>query len=1048
MRRLILILVVIGTTITSMAQNVEDKLSSSTMMFLSELRGEITLPKADDSSQANMKKANARTNSTEDKTSRFVRPIVEPEYVNGIQMISAFLTVSDGDYSKAQTLGVIISEKFGNVATALIPTDKIMEVAALPNVTNIEVGEIMQTHNDQQRTLTRAYDAITNSSAAQALGITSPYTGKGVIVGIIDQGIDFQHLAFKDKNGKSRIIRALTLKAGSNVNYDVHSTEEAINNLTYDTNNADHGTHTSAIAAGSSVIVNGNDVTVTDDHANATYGGMAPEADLVIIGLRTIYTTNMANSIKQICAFADRQNKPCVINLSIGSLEGPHDGTGPLASALADCVGDNHIIVFSAGNDGMRANKYVKLGTSNGGGCYATGTSTLSKPMMANIQRSYEDADGNVTLDAPTILAYARTPNVATSLKFHVVDTSTGAVVYSSNAYTTTSGQTIDITGSTGLAQYFKSTTSDANHHGEKGKIYILSKQNSTNKKYYWEIYAPVMRSTSFTTANGIKKGKYAFCISIYPASGSQSSIIDLWETAEHGCWFGNDLTLNSSAYNLVNGSDDCSVSNNACYPNVISCGAYTSKNVTTDYTGNTNDFTDLFPNIGDHSYFSGWQTAESPLGVALPTIMAPAARVVSAVNHYHTTTVDNASFYNANKKENLMVNNQNYPYGFMGGTSMSAPCVSGIIALWMQACLEKGITPTPDYMKEVMQNTWITDEWTNGTAEGAHGAKTFGTHGKINAIAGLRYILGLPETPIIAASPTTLNFETTVGNSEELTFNVASAYVRDKITATLSDESGVFTVSPTTITPAEAKEGKTITVTFSPTAIGTYTGTITLASDGAESVNVNLNATATKAYPNYFDVAISSMGLSTLYLDFPVEIPYETEPDLLGVYYIIGINGKELRAARLNKDIPANTGVIVQGNSGTYRFYKTDSPTPLKYPSLLSGSIEDITQAQALEQAQKSGTIYTLGRGTDSYINFYPYAEPTLHANKAFFIYEDENNAKRFTLSFSGDATGINQIDNDRNDGAWYTIQGIRLNGKPNQKGIYIYNGNTHIIK
>ena len=165
-------------------------------------------------------------------------------------------------------------------------------------------------------------------------------------------------------------------------------------------------------------------------------------------------------------------------------------------------------------------------------------------------------------------------------------------------------------------------------------------------------------------------------------------------------------------------------------------------------------------------------------------------------------------------------------------------------------------------------------------------------------------------------------------------------------------------------------------------------------------------------------------------------------------MYYIIGINGKELRAARLNKDIPANTGVIIQGNSGTYRFYKTDSPSPLKYPSLLSGSIEDITQAQALEQAQKSGTIYTLGRGTDSYINFYPYAEPTLHANKAFFIYEGENNAKRFTLSFSGDATGIHQIDNDRNDGAWYTIQGIRLNGKANQKGIYIYNGNTHIIK
>jgi subtilisin family serine protease len=221
------------------------------------------------------------------------------------------------------------------VATALIPTDKIMEVAALPNVTNIEVGEIMQTHNDQQRTLTRAYDAITNSSAAQALGITSPYTGKGVIVGIIDQGIDFQHIAFKDKNGKSRIIRALTLKAGSTLNYDVHSTEEAINNLTYDTNNADHGTHTSAIAAGSSVIVNGNDVTVTDDHANATYGGMAPEADLVIIGLRTISTTNMANSIKHHhdgSSLYGCQRKSCMGQHGAHETGGSRDETGVGAS--------------------------------------------------------------------------------------------------------------------------------------------------------------------------------------------------------------------------------------------------------------------------------------------------------------------------------------------------------------------------------------------------------------------------------------------------------------------------------------------------------------------------------------------------------------------------------------------------------------------------------------------------------------------------------------------------------------------------------------------
>ncbi len=1048
MKRLILILVVIGTTITSMAQNVEDKLSASTQMLLSELRGEITLPKADATTQPLKRRANARTISTKDVTTQFTRPIVQPEYVNGVKVISAFLSVNDNDYSKAKALGVIIQRCFGNVATALIPTDKIMEVAALPNVTNIEVGEIMQSYNDQQRLLSGAYDAITNSSAAQALGITSPYTGKGVIVGVIDRGIDFQHLAFKDKNGKTRIKRAYTLSGSTLVE---HTTESAINSLTTDINSIDHGTHTSSTAGGSSVIVNGNNVTVTDDHANATYGGSAPEADLVLCGLSTLENTQIANAIGKICDFADAEGKPCVINLSVGSMDGPHDGTGPFATVLNNCAGDNHIIVFSAGNYAMKAAEYVKLGTSNGGGCYASGTSTYSKPMMANIQRSYNDADGNYTLDAPTIIAYARKASVQTSLKFHVVNTNTGAIVYSTQSYTSSHSFDMTSTYAEDMAKYFKSTTDDLNERGDKGRIYIIRSYDQNNKKYYWKIYAPKLTSTSYTTVNGIKKSNYALCVSIYPtySSSSNNTIIDMWETTEDGCWFGNDLTLSSTSYNLVKGNDECSVSDNATYPNVISVGAYISKNVVTGWDGTVKDYTDIFPNLGDHGYFSSWQTSGyGPLGTPLPTISGPGARVAAAVNHYHTTSVDGDSYYDPNRPERLVVNNANYPYGTMWGTSMSAPCVSGIIAQWLQACEEEGITANPDYIKEVLANSQKRDEWTEGTAAGAHGAKTFGTNGKIDATAGLKYILGVPKDPVINAEPTSLTFETSIGTSVEQSFHVTGTGLKDNITVTLADENGVFSVSPTTITRAEAKEGIDITVTFSPSAIDSYTGTITLSSEDAESVTINLNATATKVTPDYFDVTISSVGLTTLYLDFPVSIPYETEPDLLGVYYIIGVNGKELRAARLSQDIPANTGVIVQGNSGTYRFYKTNNPTPLKYPTLLSGSTEDITKAQALEQAQKSGTIYTLGKGTDSYINFYPYAENILHANKAFFIYEGENNAKYFTLSFGGEASGISQIDTERQDGTWYTIQGIMLNGKPTQKGLYIHNGNIHIIK
>lgn len=1044
MRRLIIFILFMGATISGFAQN-ENKLSASTMMFLSEQRGEIVLPKADAKPQPGKRKIGARTTSTKDIQTELTRPIAEPEYVNGVKMISAFLCNNDCDFTAAEALGVIIECKFDSIAVALIPVDKIMDVAALSNVTNIEVAEMMTLYNDEQRTFTNTDDVLCNTNAAQALGITTPYTGKGVILGIIDQGIDFQHKAFKDKNGNTRIKQAYT----NSSTFTTHSTESAINALTYDVTNDDHGTHVATTAGGSSVIISGNNVTVTDDHANATYGGMAPEADLAIAGLKSLTNTAIIKAIIAICNYADEQGKPCVVNLSLGSIDGPHDGTGVYADVLrTQMAKGNHIVVYAASNDGMRAKDYVKIGTSNGGGCYASGMSSKSIPMMVNVQHSYEDADGNVILDIPTINAYARTPNVAVALKLHVVDTNTGEVIYSSDEYTTTT--LIDITGTTGLAHYFYSTSADVNKHGDKGKIYLQKLQNSSSSKHYWKVYAPKMTSRSYTTVNGIKKGNYAFCVSVYPTDNSNSTIIDMWEIVHHGCWFGNDLTLNSTyaaQYNLVTGSDDCSVSNEACYDNVITVGAYTSKNAITNYEGNTNEYFDNYPNIGDHCYFSSWQAEGSgPLGTPLPTISAPGAKIVAGVNHYHTAS-DNNSYFHNDRKKDLVVNGTS-AYGVMQGTSMSAPCVSGIIALWLQACVEKGITATPDYIKEVMQNTWITDEWTNGTGNGAHGAKTFGTHGKIDALAGLRYILGITNpTPVITATTTELTFDTTTDTPETQTFEVTGVNLEGNIIATLNDENGVFSIDPSNITAEEAVDGKTVNVTFTPTEEGTYTATLTLTSDQAESVTVQLSATATKVVPEYFDVTISEVGLTTLYLDFPVAIPYETYRDLLGVYYIYELRGKELRSTRLRKDIPAYTGVIVQGNSGVYRFPKIEVATPLKYPTLLSGSTKKITVREALENAHSSGTVYTLGRGYDSYINFYKYSGSTLAANKAFFIYEGGNNAK-FSLGFEEETTGINALDRIEEDGTWYTIQGVKLTGKPTQKGLYIHNGNTYINK
>ena len=152
--------------------------------------------------------------------------------VRGVEMISAFVRVNGDGFSAVEGLGAVMQTKFNdNLAAMLLPVDKIEAIADLSNVTGIEVAEILQPFNDKQREVTQDGDAISNSAAAQALGLTKQYTGKNVILGIIDTGIDFQHIAFKDKNGNSRIVRAYKLSGSNSTSLTTFSNASQISSL-------------------------------------------------------------------------------------------------------------------------------------------------------------------------------------------------------------------------------------------------------------------------------------------------------------------------------------------------------------------------------------------------------------------------------------------------------------------------------------------------------------------------------------------------------------------------------------------------------------------------------------------------------------------------------------------------------------------------------------------------------------------------------------------------------------------------------------------------
>ena len=185
------------------------------------------------------------------------------------------------------------------------------------------------------RYYTNTDDVLNYSNDAITAGLPQAFKGTGVVVGVIDGGIDFQHRMFKDANGNSRIKRAYVARgAGSFTTYTSVGSSP-----TTDDSSDSHGTHTSTTAAGSEITVNGT-----------VYGGMAPEASLVLVGCgQYLYNTNIANGIKYIFDYADSQNMPAVCSISLGSHMGPHDGTGELAATFSQYAGinPNHIIVYA-----------------------------------------------------------------------------------------------------------------------------------------------------------------------------------------------------------------------------------------------------------------------------------------------------------------------------------------------------------------------------------------------------------------------------------------------------------------------------------------------------------------------------------------------------------------------------------------------------------------------------------------------------------------------------------------------------------------------------
>lgn len=213
----------------------------------------------------------------------------------------------------------------------------------------------------------RMFFAVNEGRAASCINPlqTARYDlfGRGVIVAVIDSGIDYSHLDFRNEDGTTRIIELWDQTIPGNpppgYNMGTYYTREKINealnaktlpermNIVPSTDLSGHGTHVTGIAAGNGRASDGR------------YRGVASQSELLIVKLGASVgnsfprTTQLMEAIDYAIRKAIELNKPIVINLSFGNNYGAHDGNSLLESYISDMVNRwKTNIVIGTGNEG------------------------------------------------------------------------------------------------------------------------------------------------------------------------------------------------------------------------------------------------------------------------------------------------------------------------------------------------------------------------------------------------------------------------------------------------------------------------------------------------------------------------------------------------------------------------------------------------------------------------------------------------------------------------------------------------------------------------
>jgi len=592
------------------------------------------------------------------------------------RLLTAFVRIDGNAAEVLRQYGCKELARVGDISIAAIPLSSLGALSCGRQVKRIETGRRCSIQMDTTRLVVNAEKVYTGE------GLSQSYTGRGVVVGVQDIGFDLTHPNFYSADMSQYRIKALwdqlsrdTIGSTLYVGRD-YVGRDALLELRHpiDGETQTHGTHTAGIAAGSGAERKG---------VVSPYRGMACDADLVLVDnaadnaslidpkdyYKFTYATD-ALGFKYIFDYAERMHQPCVINFSEGSSQDFHGYDQLYYELLAKLIGPGRIIVSSAGNDGAR-NSYIhkNIGKERAGAF-----------IMGNEKRFSCTAKSKQTFTF-RVSVY---DNVASP---QIVDISTVKVCNAQDSLLTDS---LLVGG----------------------------------KKYIWRVLAyPNSYDTSET----------AYDIQI----SSPSKLGDSPQVSLQVMGRDADIELyRMSGYMFPHSLDpvldagDCryTIFSPSSSPDVICVGSTSYRTQFVNYLGEKK------------VYDSGQKGIRSPFSAMGPTldgrikpdVMAPGQNIISS---YSSFFINNPKNVNASVKSDVRhfeYNGRTYAWNANAGTSMSAPVVTGAIALWLQA----DPTLTPADCLEIFAKTCSHYDTSLSYPNNLYG------YGQIDVAAGLREVL------------------------------------------------------------------------------------------------------------------------------------------------------------------------------------------------------------------------------------------------------------------------------------------------------------------